>query len=67
MADAIQQADQEVLGKIKRHSGFGMAAGIGIAIAGLVAIFSPLVGGSTVPVLGSADVASPIHHPARES
>lgn len=50
MTDAIQQADQEVLGKIKRHSGFGMAAGIGIAIAGLLAIFSPLVAGLSVAI-----------------
>jgi len=33
MSNGIQEVDQEVLGTIKRHAGFGMAAGIAIAIA----------------------------------
>jgi len=50
MTDAIEQVDQEMLGTIKRHAGLGMALGIGIAIAGVLAIVSPLVAGLSVTI-----------------
>ena len=50
MTDAIEQVDQEMLGTIKRHAGLGLALGIGIAIAGVLAIVSPLVAGLSVTI-----------------
>ena len=50
MSDGIQEADQEVLGTIKRHAGFGMAAGIAIAIAGVLALLSPFIAGLSVAI-----------------
>jgi uncharacterized membrane protein HdeD (DUF308 family) len=50
MTDAIEQVDQEMLGTIKRHAGLGMALGIGIAIAGVLAIVSPMVAGLSVTI-----------------
>lgn len=50
MADDIQEVDQEALGTIKRHAGLGMAVGLAIAIAGVLAIFSPFVAGLSVAI-----------------
>jgi len=50
MTDAIEQVDQEMLGEIKRNAGLGMALGIGIAIAGVLAVVSPLVAGLSVTI-----------------
>jgi uncharacterized membrane protein HdeD (DUF308 family) len=50
MSDGIQEADQEVLGTIKRHAGVGMAAGIAIAIAGVLALLSPFIAGLSVAI-----------------
>jgi uncharacterized membrane protein HdeD (DUF308 family) len=50
MSDGIQEVDQEALGAIKRHAGFGMASGIAIAIAGVLAIFAPSIAGLSVAI-----------------
>ena len=50
MSNGIQEVDQEVLGTIKRHAGFGMAAGIAIAIAGVLALLSPFIAGLSVAI-----------------
>lgn len=46
----VQQADPEMLSTIKRHAGLGMALGIGIAIAGVLAVISPLIAGLSVTI-----------------
>lgn len=46
----VQQADPEMLSTIKRHAGLGMALGIGIAIAGVLALISPLIAGLSVTI-----------------
>ena len=51
MGNGIQEADQQVLGTIKQHAGVGMAVGIGIAIAGLLAIFAPFQAGISVAMV----------------
>ena len=51
MTEAIQQADQELLGTIKHNAGLGMALGTVIAIAGLLAIISPFVAGLSVTIV----------------
>ena len=48
MTNGIQEVDQEMLSTIKRHAGLGMALGIAIAIAGVLAIVSPFVAGISV-------------------
>lgn len=50
MTDAIEQVDQEMLGTIKRHAGLGMALGIGIVIAGVLAVISPFIAGLSVTI-----------------
>jgi uncharacterized membrane protein HdeD (DUF308 family) len=50
MTNGIEEVDQEMLGTIKRHAGLGMALGIGIVIAGVLAVFSPLVAGLSVTI-----------------
>jgi uncharacterized membrane protein HdeD (DUF308 family) len=50
MGDDIQEVDQEALGTIKRHSGVGMAVGIAIVIAGVLAIISPFIAGLSVAI-----------------
>ncbi|MFA9412057.1 MAG: hypothetical protein ACERK0_12375, partial [Deltaproteobacteria bacterium] len=50
MTNGIEAVDQEMLGTIKRHAGLGMALGIGIVIAGVLAVFSPLVAGLSVTI-----------------
>ena len=50
MTDAIEQVDQEMLGTIKRHAGLGMALGIGIVIAGALAVISPFIAGLSVTI-----------------
>jgi len=51
MTEAIEQVDQELLGTIKRNAGLGMALGIVIAIAGVLAIISPFVAGLSVTIV----------------
>ena len=51
MTEAIQQADKELLGTIKRNAGLGIALGIVIAIAGVLAIISPFVAGLSVTIV----------------
>lgn len=46
----VEQADPEMLSTIKRHAGLGMALGIGIAIAGVLAVISPLIAGLSVTI-----------------
>ena len=50
MTNAIEEVDQNTLSKIKRHAGLGMALGIGIAIAGVLAVLSPLIAGLSVTI-----------------
>ena len=50
MTNGIQEADQEMLGTIKRHAGVGMAVGILAVIAGVLALFSPLVAGLSIAI-----------------
>jgi len=50
MTNAIEEVDQDTLGTIKRHAGLGMALGIGIAIAGVLAVLSPLIAGLSVTI-----------------
>ncbi|MGB9339904.1 MAG: DUF308 domain-containing protein [Polyangiales bacterium] len=59
MANGIQQADQEMLGTIKRHAGVGMAVGVLVVVAGILALLSPLVAGISVAIaVGVLIVAS---------
>jgi len=46
----VPETDQEMLSTIKRHAGLGMALGIGIVIAGVLAIISPLIAGLSVTI-----------------
>jgi uncharacterized membrane protein HdeD (DUF308 family) len=50
MTNAIQEADQEMLGTIKQHAGVGMAVGILVVVAGLLALLSPLVAGLSIAI-----------------
>lgn len=50
MSDTIEQVDQEMLGTIKRHAGLGVALGIGIVIAGVLAVIAPFVAGLSVTI-----------------
>ena len=50
MTNGIEEVDQDMLSTIKRHAGLGMALGIGIAIAGVLAVISPLVAGLSVTI-----------------
>jgi uncharacterized membrane protein HdeD (DUF308 family) len=50
MANDIQTADQEMLGTIKRNAGIGMAVGIVVAIAGVLALLAPLAAGLSVAI-----------------
>ena len=50
MTNGSEAVDQDMLSTIKEHAGLGMALGIGIAIAGGLAIFSPLVAGLSVTI-----------------
>jgi len=42
--------DQEILGTIKKHSGVGLAVGILIAIAGVLALVAPFAAGLSVAI-----------------
>ena len=50
MSDGIEEVDQDTLSTIRRHAGLGMALGIGIAIAGVLAVLSPLIAGLSVTI-----------------
>jgi uncharacterized membrane protein HdeD (DUF308 family) len=50
MSNGIQEVDQEMLSTIKRHSGVGMAVGIFVVVAGVLALISPLVAGLSVAI-----------------
>ena len=50
MTNGIEEVDQDMLTTVKRHAGLGMALGIGIAIAGVLAVISPLVAGLSVAI-----------------
>ncbi|MBT8468506.1 MAG: DUF308 domain-containing protein [Deltaproteobacteria bacterium] len=59
MTNAIQEVDQEMLGTIKQHAGVGMAVGILVVVAGLLALLSPLVAGLSIAIaVGVLIVAS---------
>ena len=50
MANDIEAVDQEMLGTIKTHAGVGMAVGILVAIAGVLALVAPLAAGLSVAI-----------------
>jgi len=50
MTNDIEAVDQEMLGTIKTHAGVGMAVGIFIAIAGILALIAPLAAGLSVAI-----------------
>lgn len=50
MTNGVEQVDQEMLSAIKRNAGLGVALGIVIAIAGVLAIISPFVAGLSVTI-----------------
>ena len=50
MTNGVEQVDQEMLSAIKRNAGLGVALGIVIAIAGILAIVSPFVAGLSVTI-----------------
>lgn len=50
MTNGIEQADQDMLSTIKRHAGLGMALGIGIVVAGVLAVISPFIAGLSVTI-----------------
>jgi len=50
MTNGIEEVDQDMLSTIKRHAGLGVALGIGIAIAGVLAILSPFIAGLSVTI-----------------
>lgn len=50
MASDIDTVDQEILGTIKTHAGVGLAIGILIAIAGVLALLAPLAAGLSVAI-----------------
>jgi uncharacterized membrane protein HdeD (DUF308 family) len=50
MGNDIQTVDQEILGTIKQHSGVGIAVGIFVAIAGILALVAPLAAGLSVAI-----------------
>jgi len=50
MANNTQDVDRAMFGTIKRHAGLGIAVGILVAIAGVLAIFAPFVAGLSVAI-----------------
>jgi uncharacterized membrane protein HdeD (DUF308 family) len=48
MANGIEEIDQEMLGTLKRHAGFGIAVGVLTVITGFLALVAPLVAGLSV-------------------
>jgi uncharacterized membrane protein HdeD (DUF308 family) len=50
MTNEIEAVDQEMLGTIKRHAGVGMAVGILVVVAGILALLSPLVAGLSIAI-----------------
>ena len=50
MANDIQTVDQEMLGTVKRNAGIGMAVGIVVAIAGILALLAPMAAGLSVAI-----------------
>ena len=50
MTNGTEEVDQETLSTIKRHAGLGMALGIGIVIAGVLAVLSPFIAGLSVTI-----------------
>lgn len=50
MANDIEAVDQEMLGTIKTHAGVGVAVGIFIAVAGILALIAPLAAGLSIAI-----------------
>lgn len=50
MTNDIEAVDQEMLGTIKTHAGVGIAVGILVAIAGVLALVAPLAAGLSVAI-----------------
>jgi uncharacterized membrane protein HdeD (DUF308 family) len=59
MTNGIQEVDEEMLSSIKRHAGVGMAVGVIVVVAGILALLSPLVAGLSIAIaVGVLIVAS---------
>ena len=59
MTNGILEVDKEMLSTIKRHAGVGMAVGVIVVVAGILALLSPLVAGLSVAIaVGVLIVAS---------
>ena len=50
MTNGILVVDQEMLGTIKRHAGIGIAVGVLVVVAGILALLSPLVAGLSIAI-----------------
>jgi uncharacterized membrane protein HdeD (DUF308 family) len=50
MTNGIEEVDQDMLSTLTKHAGLGMALGIGITIAGVLAVISPFVAGLSVTI-----------------
>ena len=50
MTNGIEEVDQDMLSTLSKHAGLGMALGIVIAIAGVLAVISPMVAGLSVTI-----------------
>jgi len=50
MTNGILAVDQEMLGTIKRHAGIGIAVGVLVVVAGILALLSPLVAGLSIAI-----------------
>jgi uncharacterized membrane protein HdeD (DUF308 family) len=50
MANDIQTVDQEMLGTLKTHAGVGIAVGVLVAIAGILALMAPLAAGLSIAI-----------------
>ena len=50
MTNGIQEVDNEMLSTIKRQSGVGMAVGVIVVVAGILALLSPLVAGLSIAI-----------------
>lgn len=50
MANEIEAVDQELLSTIKTHAGVGIAVGIFIAVAGVLALIAPFAAGLSVAI-----------------
>ena len=50
MTNEIEAVDQEMLGTLRRHAGVGIAVGVLVVVAGILALLSPLVAGLSIAI-----------------